>query len=157
MTDSPPLPAWVSDWLVAQARDWQALLQSAAAPGSNAAPIIERYRQLFLPQSAQAALAGMPGAGAGAAWQRWQGAMSSAGALATAIGIDAYARFTAALASTDPAAQPITTLAELHDLWVDCGEAAYAEVAHSRPFAAAQAELLSAFVELRAATQTDAP
>ncbi len=155
--NSPPLPPWVNDWLTARARDWQALLQSAAQPGSNAAPIIERYRQLFLPQLHPTAPMAVPGAAASVAWQRWQRATISLGALATAIGTDAYARFSAALASTDPATAPITTLAELHDLWIDCGEAAYAQVAHSRQFAAAQAELLSALVELRAATQTDAP
>ncbi len=157
MKDSAQLPPWVNDWLAAQARDWQALLQSAAQPGSNSAPIIERYRQLFLPQLHPAAPKSVPGAAASAAWQRWQRAMAAMSALATAIATDAYARFSAALASTDPAAAPITTLAGLHDLWIDCGEAAYAQVAHSRPFAAAQAELLSALVELRAATQMDAP
>ena len=41
-------------------------------------------------------------------------------------------------------------LRELHSLWIDCGEAAYAAAAHRDEFAAAQAELLAAFVELRA-------
>ena len=49
-----------------------------------------------------------------------------------------------------PEAPPITTLRELHALWIDCGEAAYAAAAHRDEFAEAQAELLAAFVELRA-------
>ena len=58
-----------------------------------------------------------------------------------------------ALAATGPEAQPITSLRELHALWVECGEAAYSQAAHREEFAAAQAELLSALVELRAGVQ----
>jgi hypothetical protein len=39
----------------------------------------------------------------------------------------------------------------LRALWIDCGEAAWAEAAHREAFAAALAELLAAWVELRAA------
>ena len=49
-----------------------------------------------------------------------------------------------------PQAPPITSLRELHALWIECGEAAYGEAARREEFAAAQAELLMALVELRA-------
>jgi hypothetical protein len=44
----------------------------------------------------------------------------------------------------------VTTLRELHALWIDCGEAAWAAAAHGEEFAEAQAELLAAHVELAA-------
>jgi hypothetical protein len=64
--------------------------------------------------------------------------------------MNAGERLAAALARSGPEAPPITTLRELHALWIDCGEAAYAAAAHREDFAEAQAELLAAFVELRA-------
>jgi hypothetical protein len=67
-----------------------------------------------------------------------------------AIAIDAGQRLAEALARSGPEAPPITTLRDLHSLWIDCGEAAYAAAAHREEFAEAQAELLAAFVELRA-------
>ncbi len=51
-----------------------------------------------------------------------------------------------------PDAPPITSLRELQALWIECGEAAYAEAARREEFASAQAELLMALVELRAVT-----
>ena len=51
----------------------------------------------------------------------------------------------------DPAASgpPVTSLRQLHDLWVECGEQAYRAAAQGDAFATAQAELLMAMVELR--------
>jgi polyhydroxyalkanoate synthesis regulator phasin len=43
----------------------------------------------------------------------------------------------------------VTSLRQLHDLWVECGEQAYAAAAHRDDFAAAQAELLAAAIEWR--------
>jgi hypothetical protein len=42
-------------------------------------------------------------------------------------------------------------LRELHELWIECGEAAYAAAAHGEEFSAAQAELLAAMIEMHAA------
>ena len=72
---------------------------------------------------------------------------------ATAIAIDACERLGASLSATGSAAPPITSLRDLHALWIECGEAAYAAAAHREEFAAAQAELLMALVELRAGAQ----
>ncbi len=63
---------------------------------------------------------------------------------------DAGRRLAEALAASGPDAPPITSLRELQALWIDCGEAAYAEAARREEFALAQAELLMALVELRA-------
>ena len=114
-------------------------------------PLTERYRQLFM-----ASAIAPPGAGAGetgAAWIRYQQATERYARQATAIALDASDRLRVALAATGPEAQPITSLRELHALWVECGEAAYSQAAHREEFAAAQAELLSALVELRAGVQ----
>ena len=68
----------------------------------------------------------------------------------SAIALEASRRFAAALAQTGPQAPPITSLRELQALWIECGEAAYGEAARREEFAAAQAEMLMALVELRA-------
>ena len=111
-------------------------------------PFIERYRQLFMPPGFAAA--GDRPARAGAAFLRYQQAMQVFASQVNAIATDAGARLAEALARSGPEAPPITTLRELHSLWIDCGEAAYASAAHREEFAEAQAELLNAYVELRA-------
>ncbi len=89
--------------------------------------------------------------GTGAAWARYQHAAGRSAELASGIALDASRRLAQALAQSGPQAPPITSLRELHALWIDCGEAAYGEAARREEFAAAQAELLMALVELRAA------
>ena len=120
----------------------------AASLDALGKPLIDRYRQLFMPPAFAAAAEGP--AKAGAAFQRYQQAMQVYALQANAIAMNAGERLAEALARSGPEAPPITTLRELHSLWIDCGEAAYAAAAHRDEFAAAQAELLAAFVELRA-------
>ncbi len=110
---------------------------------------VEPYRRLFTPAGLDGA--GSPPAGATEALQRWQLAAQRFAGESTAIAMDASRRLAAALEKSGPDAPPVTTLAELHALWIECGEAAYAAAAHGERFAAAQAELLTALVELRAA------
>jgi poly(hydroxyalkanoate) synthase III subunit E len=115
-----------------------AALFAGAAPAGEAmrafqGPLEASYRQLF-------ASAALPGAGAGAA-QRMA-------ALVAAVAVDAGERLARALA--DDAAPPVTTLQALHELWIDCGEEAWAEAAHREEFAEAQAEFLAAIVALGA-------
>ncbi|HEX9708212.1 MAG TPA: poly(R)-hydroxyalkanoic acid synthase subunit PhaE [Steroidobacteraceae bacterium] len=107
--------------------------------------LIERYRRLFMPVVAAAAAP----AETGAAFIRSQRAAERFGRHASAIAIDASERLTAALSATGPDAPPIASLRELHELWIECGEAAYAAAAHREDFAEAQAEFLAAMVELR--------
>ena len=119
----------------------EALLQSLAAG----------YQRLFAPAGfAAPAPAATPAAGSGAAWARYQRAAARSAELASAIALDASRRLAEALAQSGPQAPPITSLRELHALWIECGEAAYGEAARREEFAAAQAELLMALVELRA-------
>jgi hypothetical protein len=113
-------------------------------------PFIERYRQLFMPQGFAPTLANPANVAAGAAALRAQRATDRYARLAATIAADAGRRLGAALAASGPAAPPVTTLRELHALWIECGEAAWAAAAHREEFAAAQAELLAALVELRA-------
>jgi poly(hydroxyalkanoate) synthase III subunit E len=110
------------------------------------AALVERYRGLFMPVVWPAPAAGSTGT----PYIRCQQAVERFNRQATAIAIDASARLCAALSATGPEAPPIASLRELHALWIECGEAAYAAQAHREEFADAQAELLAAFVELRA-------
>ena len=119
----------------------ETLLQSFAAS----------YQRLFTPAGfAVPAPAFLPAAGSGAAWARYQCAAARSAELASAIALDASRRLAGALAQSGPQAPPITSLRELHALWIECGEAAYGEAARREEFAAAQAELVMALVELRA-------
>ncbi|MGH8249100.1 MAG: poly(R)-hydroxyalkanoic acid synthase subunit PhaE [Steroidobacteraceae bacterium] len=102
--------------------------------------VIEQYRRLFAPDS------GLAGTATDA---RCQAALRRAGELAAAIAIDAFQRLSGAIANPDPAAPEVTSLRQLFELWVSCGEAAYAAAAHREDFADAQAELLASLVELR--------
>jgi hypothetical protein len=119
----------------------EALLQSLAAG----------YQRLFAPAGFATPAAAAPAtAGSRAAWARYQRAAARSAELASAIALDASRRLAEALAQSGPQAPPITSLRELHALWIECGEAAYGEAARREEFAAAQAELLMAVVELRA-------
>ncbi len=149
-------PGLLQRTLAEQAKD----LARLAAAVSGAVPagptdfealgrlFIERYQRLFTPPGFAAT--GDRPAQAGAAFLRYQQAMERFARQANAIAVNAGERLAAALAQSGPDAPPITTLRELHSLWIDCGEAAYAAAAHREEFADAQAELLAAFVELRA-------
>lgn len=83
---------------------------------------------------------------------RFQAAAARCSGLMSAIAQDAGGRLARALQLTGPDAPPITSLAALRALWVDCGEAAYADAARRDEFAAAQVELLMATAELTAAS-----
>jgi Poly(R)-hydroxyalkanoic acid synthase subunit (PHA_synth_III_E) len=114
-------------------------------------PVMEQYRRLFLPPGI--AIAGAQALQGATSVSRLQQAADRFGRIATAIALDASQRFLAALRETGPDAPPITRLRELHELWIECGEAAYAAAAHGEEFASAQAELLAAMTEVQAATQ----
>jgi hypothetical protein len=126
--------------------------QAGAAAGLDAlrAPLTERYRRLFTPESAWTAGAQAGAGGASQAYLRWQRASRELGQQVALIAADAFERLSAALTSSDPEAAPITSLRALHELWIDCGESAYAAVARTPAYAAAQSELLAAIVEWRA-------
>ncbi len=83
-----------------------------------------------------------------AATLRWQRATARISELQATVAADAVERLTIALSGPDASGPPVTTLRELHDLCVHCGERAYAAVAHGDDYAAAQAELLMAMVEM---------
>lgn len=132
--------------LAAFGREQAALAQTFAAgtaDGQTAAlerltrSFAERCQRLFAAPSALTLTA------------RYQAAARAHADLFAGIAADAAHRFAAELAATGP---PITTLAGLQALWIDCGERAFSEAAHGEVFAATQAELLAAWVELKAGT-----
>lgn len=128
-----------------------AAVAATAPPGFEAmrALMVERYQRLFTPEFPTAASVPDTAAGSAGAMLRYRAAWQSYSQQIARIANDAFRRLAAELARTDAAAAPISSLRELHELWVDCGETAYAAAAHGEAFAAAQAELLAAFVELR--------
>jgi Poly(R)-hydroxyalkanoic acid synthase subunit (PHA_synth_III_E) len=99
------------------------------APSDAAAAHFESYRRLFA--------AGLPPA------------EPEFSQILAGIASDAAARFATELGRQGPDVHAITSLRELFELWIDCGEAAWAAAAHRESFAVAQAKLLAAIVELR--------
>jgi hypothetical protein len=120
---------------------------AAAFQGHQTDSLVEGYRRLFTPP-AFVSTRDLPDAGA--KLLRYQSAVGRFSGQVSAIALDASRRFSAALSAEGPGAAPITSLRELHALWIDCGEAAWGEAAHREEFADAQAELVAALVELRA-------
>lgn len=129
-----------------------ALARTAIAmdPGAGAAveSFARQYRQLF-------ALPAFPTAGTNspapdATWRRYQQAAERVGKLLNEAATDAGRRLGTALAADGPDAAPMTSLRDLQALWIDCGEAAWSAAAHREEFAEAQAQLLAAWIALRA-------
>jgi class III poly(R)-hydroxyalkanoic acid synthase PhaE subunit len=124
----------------------------APAPGNGLDRLREslkdKFARAYLP--AFAPLQGQPQGGERlmAATLRWQRATARMGELQAAVAADAAGKLATELSGPDAAGPAVTTLRALHDLWVDCGERAYAAVAHGDDYAAAQAELLMAMVEM---------
>ena len=120
--------------------------QGQALPGAEQwrREFAAHYRQSFGPALA---VTGMPPTAQ--ATLRYQSALQRQGTLLAGIAQAAASRFTAALAAD--AGPPITSLRELQNIWIDCGERAFGEAAHGEDFASAQAELLAAWVEWKAA------
>ena len=126
---------------------------AAAGPAAIQASLAKTYRQLFTvgPPDVGASPVSTAPAASAPAFARFQAAAARWAELMSAIAQDAGGRLATALQQAAPDAPPITSLAALRALWVDCGEAAYADAARRDEFAAAQAELLMATVELSAA------
>lgn len=149
-------PLFLQRTLTEYAQGFVALAGAVQTPaGSGAADFgalqqsfIAGYQRLFAPGGLAAT---SPPSGSGAAFDRYQRAVARSTELAASIAHDASRRLAEALEASGPEAPPITSLRELHALWIECGEAAYAEAARREEFAMAQAELLMALVELRAA------
>ncbi|MGQ0429098.1 MAG: poly(R)-hydroxyalkanoic acid synthase subunit PhaE [Gammaproteobacteria bacterium] len=126
-----------------------------SAPGAAAVPaaaamqaaFADSYRRLLMP-AAPFDPAGMAAAPAmAAAAMRCQRAMQALATEAGAIANDASRRLVLELSREDRDAEPVASLRALHELWVECGEAAWASAVHQDSYAAAQAEWLAALVE----------
>jgi hypothetical protein len=118
-------------------------------PNAIQQALAAHYQGLFA-AAAPAPPMAAAGAAAGAAWVRYQEAAARSGMLFAAIAQDASRRLAQALAASGPDAPPITSLRQLHALWIECGEAAYHAAAHREDFAEAQAALVGALAELAA-------
>jgi hypothetical protein len=131
-------------WMAA----WQSTQRHFTALAAGQ-PLADQYRLLFALHEPSAVTAAADTSGA--AWVRYQAAARRFGQVLSAIASDAERRLEAALAEDGPDATPITTLRELHSLWIECGDAAWSAAAHGEEFATAQADWLAALVELRPA------
>ncbi len=146
-----PMP-WLSAW-TAIGRELMTRAPAAASPAAFAALqplLVESYRKTFMPGLASPAPRTDAPASGGQAARRFQAAVQGIGVQVSAIAADAFRRLNESIAAEGATAPPITSLRQLFELWIECGEAAYAEAAHGEAFASAQVELLTAFAELRA-------
>jgi hypothetical protein len=130
-------------------------LPASHGPAADAwrAPLLAAYQQAFSAPGLGSAGPGASPSVAGADWARWAKAGERLAALTSRIAGDAFERLSRALADDSPGAAPISTLAGLHALWVECGDAAWLEGAGREDFAEAQADWLSALAALRAAAR----
>lgn len=148
----------MTSWIDLQ-RQW--VEAAARVPGASndamRAIFTDRYQQLFTPELARSAPVPDPSQSSAAALARWQSATQRFGRQIAAIANDASQRLAALLLSEDAGLPPVTSLRQLHEMWIECGEAAYAAAAHGDEFAEAQAELLGAWVEVRAASRGARP
>lgn len=157
MTPRSPFsdPDFVRRTLAAFTQQYAGLAALFAVPQAPAAAasfdplraaLVGAYEQLFTPPGPGPVALATAG---GIAFVRWQRASERYAALVAGIANDAFGRLARALGETGPGAAPITTLAALHALWIDSGEAAWADAAHREEFAEAQAELLAALAGLK--------
>jgi hypothetical protein len=134
-----------------------AFVHPASGPGASVgawqAPLAAAYRQAFAPHGPVAGFPAADAGMAGAAWVQWAQASERLAGLTTRIAGEAFARLSRSLADDAPGAAPISTLAGLHALWIECGDAAWQEGARREEFAEAQAECLAALAAVRAATR----
>lgn len=128
-----------------------------ASPGPAAeawrAPLLAAYQQAFSAPGLGSAWPDASPSMAGADWARWVKAGERLATLTSRIAGDAIERLSRALADESPGAAPVSTLAGLHALWVECGDAAWLAGAGREDFAEAQAEWLSALAALRRAAR----
>jgi hypothetical protein len=117
------------------------------------APLLAAYQQAFSAPGLGSAWPGASPSMAGADWARWAKAGERLAALTSRIAGDAFERLSRDLADDSPGVAPISTLAGLHALWVECGDAAWLAGARREDFAEAQAEWLSALAALRRAAR----
>jgi class III poly(R)-hydroxyalkanoic acid synthase PhaE subunit len=140
-------------WKLVESHASKELGASSLAPGEgldrlrNA--LKEKFERLYVPafdplHSQQEVTASLMNA-----TLRWQRAATRVSELLSAVATDAVDKLLAALAGPEASGPPVTSLRQLHDLWVECAERSYATAVHSEDFAAAQAELLAALVEMR--------
>lgn len=107
-----------------------------AAPGSLPALGPTRERQQAAQRLAQAAA-------------RYQQAFAAFTALLGRVSSGAVERLAQRLSEGAGAGKAPDSLRAVYDLWVDCGEQAYAAAAHTPEFSKAQAELNEALLDLR--------
>jgi class III poly(R)-hydroxyalkanoic acid synthase PhaE subunit len=89
----------------------------------------------------------------GKATIRYQQALGRYGELLGKVSADAVERLTRRIARIASPDQQIGSFRAMYDLWVECGEEAYAAAAHGTEFARAQSEVNDALMELKAEQQ----
>lgn len=148
---------------------WQALqaAQGASAAQADLARQLESLKAQFaqgfaqvFPGIASAAPGALPALGPGRERQqaaerlaraslRYQQAFAAFVALLGRVSSGAVERLSQRISEGSGSGKPPDSLRAVYDLWVDCGEQAYAAAAHTPEFAKAQAELNDALLDLR--------
>jgi len=128
---------------------WKFIVCGQGTPGAAPQVLKEKFERMYLPSFGPTLAQQGSHERLMATTLRWQRASAQVSAKLQAVAADAVEKLVAALGGPDATGPPVTSLRQLHDLWVECGERAYAAAAHSENFAAAQAELLAAMVEMR--------
>ena len=128
-------------------------LDSRDVGGIRGAPIVRRragaYAALGLAREPAEALRAL------AAAQREHQALEQAlRAELVRVQNDALTLLEQRVRERDLANKPIGEWRELYDLWIECGEQAFSQVAHSEAYGKLQAELGNAAIRLRAQQQT---
>jgi class III poly(R)-hydroxyalkanoic acid synthase PhaE subunit len=127
---------------------WQKMAGPAAAGGGASMPAwpglpalgITRERQEAMERLGQAAL-------------RYQQALGRYGELLGKVSADAVERLTRRISRISRPDEQIGSFRAMYDLWVECGEEAFAAAAHGAEFAKAQSEVNDALMSLKSEQQ----
>jgi class III poly(R)-hydroxyalkanoic acid synthase PhaE subunit len=146
-TDTSREPDWIHDWIGRQREE----LGRAGAAGPESAERVRMSFEAFPPlgPAREQIQAWRELAAAQGECQRLERELR---AVLTRVQLDALSRLEQRVRATS-STQPIGDFHELYDLWIQCGEAVFAEVAHEDAYCRLQAELGNATMRLRAREQ----
>jgi class III poly(R)-hydroxyalkanoic acid synthase PhaE subunit len=147
-SSTAPMPGM--DWMTGS--DW--MKNFANMPGMSGMPNMGNMGNMGNWQEQAQKMLGMPGVGYTREWQEdmqkmarlWmehqQASQEYAEALSK-VGSDTVNRLQSKLMSLTGSENPVSTLRELYDLWVDCAEDAYAELVNSDEYSQINARLVN--------------
>lgn len=127
---------------------WQRMGGPAAAGAGSQMPPWPALPALGLTRERQEAMERL-----GQAAMRYQQALGRYGEMLGRVSTDAVERLSKRIARGAQSNEQIGSFRAMYDLWVDCGEQAFAAAAHGADFAKAQSEVNDALMELKTEQQ----